>query len=159
MQAVGGGIASAEANKGVSAAPGTHFLVAGIGLQLVSMTIFSACFIVFLVRSRRVRMPKNEKLVVYSMTLSLVCVYIRSAYRVVELSQGWKGYLITHERYFIALDAAMMVIAVWSLVALDPALLLKGGDKDAINGAEVEVDTQGSATEVEEQRAEIEREK
>lgn len=157
MQAVGGGIASAEANKGVSAAPGTHFLVAGIGLQLVSMTAFSVCFIVYLVRSRKAPMPKNEKLVVYSMTLSLVCVYIRSAYRVVELSEGWKGYLITHERYFVALDAAMMVIAVWSFVGLDPVLLLKGDNKNASSGQEVETPT--SATEVEEQRVKIGREK
>lgn len=47
-----------------------------------------------------------------AMILSVVCIYIRSIYRTIELLQGWDGYLITHESYFIGLDGAMMIVAV-----------------------------------------------
>jgi len=46
------------------------------------------------------------------MVLSVVLIVIRSIYRTIELLQGWTGYLITTERYFIVLDGAMMVGAV-----------------------------------------------
>jgi hypothetical protein len=58
------------------------------------------------------------------MTLSLLCIYLSSIYRTIELSQGWTGYLITHERYFIALDGAMMVIAVGVFNFIHPATFL-----------------------------------
>lgn len=45
-------------------------------------------------------------------TLSVVFIYIRSIYRTIELLQGWKGYLITHQGYFVALDGGMIAPAV-----------------------------------------------
>jgi hypothetical protein len=39
-------------------------------------------------------------------------VVIRSIYRTIELTEGWTGFLIKHESYFIGLDGVMMVIAV-----------------------------------------------
>jgi hypothetical protein len=158
IQAAGGGLASAEANTNKSTKPGTHFIVAGILFQLLSMTVFSACFAFFIYRSKHIHTPRNEKLVIGSMTLALVCVYIRSAYRTVELFQGWTGYLISHERFFVALDAAMMVIAAWSLNILDPAVLLNEDDKEVFLNRGIET-SHSSATEVEEQRVEVRMEK
>jgi hypothetical protein len=43
-------------------------------------------------------------------TFAIVMIYIRSIYRTIELSQGWTGYLITHELYFIVLDAVTMFL-------------------------------------------------
>lgn len=40
-----------------------------------------------------------------SLLLSTVLVYIRCIYRLVELSQGWTGYVISHEAFLAALDA------------------------------------------------------
>jgi hypothetical protein len=158
IQAAGGGLASAEANTNKSTKPGTHFIVAGILFQLLSMTVFSACFAYFLYRSRRIQTPRAEKLVIGSMTLALVCVYIRSAYRTVELFQGWSGFLITHERFFVALDAGMMVVAAWALNVFDPAVLLWEDDKDVGEGRVVAT-RDSSATEVEEQMTVVGREK
>lgn len=42
----------------------------------------------------------------------------------IELSQGWTGYVITHEVYFIVLDGAMMVIAVGIFNIFHPGWLL-----------------------------------
>lgn len=35
---------------------------------------------------------------------------LRGFYRSVELVQGWRGYLISHESYVIGLDAVPMVL-------------------------------------------------
>jgi hypothetical protein len=85
VQAAGGGLASSESNQNKSPLPGTHVIVTGIVLQLVSMTIFSACFGVFLWRSRRLHAARNEQLVIGSTLLALVVVFIRSFYRTIEL--------------------------------------------------------------------------
>jgi hypothetical protein len=74
------------------------------------------------------------------------------------LFQGWSGFLISHERFFVALDAAMMVIAAWSLNIFDPAVLLHEDDKEVFLNRGVET-SHSSATEVEEQQVELGREK
>lgn len=158
IQAAGGGMASAASNQNKSAKPGTNVIVTGIVFQLVSMTIFSACFAVFLWRSRGLHTPKNEQLVIGSTLLALVVVYIRSFYRTIELFQGWQGYLITHERYFVALDAAMMIIAAIALAVLDPATLLKDADTEAFEKRGLD-SSGGSNTEIEEHRVGAESEK
>ncbi|EXM13299.1 RTA-like protein [Fusarium oxysporum f. sp. vasinfectum] len=129
VQAIGGGLASVEVNKvNGNTDPGTNTMVAGIVFQLASMSVFVALAIDFLIRSTRRGMLKSGKQssipILSAMTLSLLCIYLRSIYRTIELSQGWTGYLITHERYFIALDGAMMVIAVGIFNFIHPATFL-----------------------------------
>jgi len=50
---------------------------------------------------------------------------VRGVYRSIELIEGWRGYLITTERYFIALDGSMMIIAVAAFNFAHPGLLLE----------------------------------
>lgn len=59
-----------------------------------------------------------------AITVAVAAVYIRSIYRVVELAQGFSGYLIVHEVFLFVLDAMMISICgliflpfhpVWSL--------------------------------------------
>lgn len=44
------------------------------------------------------------------LTLGVIFIYIRCVYRVVELSMGFNGYLITHEVYLMTLDALMIAL-------------------------------------------------
>ncbi|KAL2014299.1 hypothetical protein VTN00DRAFT_1824 [Thermoascus crustaceus] len=118
VQAIGGGMASSESNNGDDTAPGTNVMVAGIIFQLVSITVFMVCAADFVRRTMRRGLLQNNALkgtmvpLLYAMVFSVVCIYIRSIYRTIELLQGWDGYLITTERFFIALDGVMMVLAV-----------------------------------------------
>ncbi|KAF4448820.1 hypothetical protein F53441_7812 [Fusarium austroafricanum] len=126
VQAVGGGLASAAVGKvDGNTDPGTHTMVAGVIFQLASMSVFVAFAIDFLFRSIKQGILKSRKQsaipILSAMTLSLLCIYVRSIYRTIELSEGWMGYLITHERYFVALDGAMMVIAVAVFNLVHPA--------------------------------------
>lgn len=108
-------------------------MVAGIVFQLFSITVFVVCAADFIRRTMRRRLLQQLTGSVIpllgAMVLSVLCIYVRSIYRTIELLQGWKGFLITHEKYFIALDGAMMVVAVAVFNLLHPGWLLPGQEK------------------------------
>lgn len=103
-------------------------MVAGIIFQMFSITIFVLCAIDFFRRTMRYRLLQSLTGSVAplfgAMIFSIICIYIRSIYRTIELLQGWTGYLITHESYFIALDGAMMIASVVIFNLLHPGWLL-----------------------------------
>lgn len=133
VQALGGARASA-ADTTEAMQTGTHIMVAGIAFQLFTMTLFGALGADFLWRvlaspSRagefRGRVTRGARLVFGALFVSFLMVYIRSVYRTIELVQGWHGYLITHEGYFIGLDAVIMVVAVAVFMVVDPAVVFR----------------------------------
>lgn len=91
--------------------PGTHIMVAGIVFQMASITVFAVLFVLFIVRARSSNLPRKNYFLLGATAFSTVMIYIRSIYRTIELSQGWRGYLITREPYFIVLDGVMVVLA------------------------------------------------
>ena len=125
IQAVGGGLASSASGKDPpgNTASGTHIMVAGIVIQLVSMSSFAVLWLIFLWRARAV--PVSRILVLIT-TFSAFCIMVRNFYRAVELGQGWKGYLITHEAYFAVLDGALMVMAVGVFNIFHPSKYISG---------------------------------
>lgn len=122
VQAVGGGMASSAASEvDGDTAPGTNTMVAGIVFQMAAITAFAFCGIDFLVRCRRpqlrARFTPRMRLLVLATTFSVVCIYVRSIYRTIELLEGWSGYLITREWFFIGLDGIPMG-SLWYLQLL-----------------------------------------
>ncbi|KAK6897339.1 Sphingoid long-chain base transporter RSB1 [Candida tropicalis] len=59
-----------------------------------------------------------------AITIAVVAVYIRCVYRVVELAQGWGGYLMTHEIYLLVLDASMITICGLVFIPFHPYWVL-----------------------------------
>ncbi|KAG7661340.1 uncharacterized protein J8A68_005131 [[Candida] subhashii] len=55
-----------------------------------------------------------------AMTIAVVVIYIRCVYRVVELAQGFSGYLINHEVFLMVLDAFMIAIAGLIFIPFHP---------------------------------------
>ena len=125
IQAIGGGMASSAGGKSPpgNTKPGTHVMMAGIIIQLVSMSIFGILWLIFLWRARAERLSWT---LVLATTFSAFCIIVRNFYRAIELSQGWKGYLITHEVYFAILDGALMTLAVAVFNIFFPARFLSG---------------------------------
>ena len=129
IQAAGGAMAS-MADTDEQQDLGTNIMEGGIAFQLATMTLFGVLLGDFARRissskfGLRDSVTRGLQLVLGAIVLSFVVIYIRSIYRTIELAQGWRGHLITHEVYFIALDAAMMVIAVAVFVPIDPAVML-----------------------------------
>ncbi|EED20397.1 conserved hypothetical protein [Talaromyces stipitatus ATCC 10500] len=104
VQAAGAGIATGEINsEGGNAWTGVYIVVGGL--------VFQGC-----------RVPRNDAFVTIT-AISVLAVYIRCIYRTVQLAEGLAGYLSTHEGYFIALDAVMIVVAYIGFVFYDPGLL------------------------------------
>lgn len=108
---------ASEANEaGGDTKPGTDIMVAGIVIQLASITVFVFLALEFLRRTIRQDIIRSMKRTMVpllcAMVLSILAIYVRSIYRTIELLQGWTGYLITTETYFVVLDGAMMVLAV-----------------------------------------------
>ena len=123
IQAIGGGMASAAGGKDPpgNTKPGTTIMMTGIIIQLISMCVFGLLWLIFLWRARKMRYPKS---LVWATTFSAFCIIVRNFYRAIELSQGWKGYLITHEIYFAVLDGALMAMAVVVFNVFFPARYL-----------------------------------
>lgn len=66
-----------------------------------------------------------------AITIASIAIYIRCIYRVVELAQGWTGYLITHEVFLMTLDALMISIAGLIFVPFHPYFVF--GAKNILN--------------------------
>lgn len=97
--------------------------------QLVSITVFVVCAVDFLRRVKKMGVLRTASLsfilLMAAMVISVLCIYVRSIYRTIELLQGWRGYLITHELYFIVLDGVMMIVACAVFNLLNPGWLLR----------------------------------
>lgn len=83
------------------------------------MLIFGAIFRLHTQRIRLLSITGWPVMVV--MSVSTVMVLVRNAYRIAELSGGWKGHLMRTESYLIALDMAPMSLAVGIFVVFSPA--------------------------------------
>jgi hypothetical protein len=87
-------------------------MVAGIVFQLAAVLVFSVLFFIVVKRAlgtqSDVLKERKIRALIVGTTLSVICVIIRSIYRTIELSEGWEGYLITHQSYFIGLDGVMV---------------------------------------------------
>ncbi len=139
LQATGGGLAGAAAQNFGNTQPGTLTMVVGIIAQLVSACFFSIILGIVLTRGwPQIRKSTPMRLVSAAIVLSTTMMVLRGVYRSIELVQGWRGYLITHERYVIALDAIPMMIAMGVLAILNPGWLLSKQKVAAGNIAEVE---------------------
>lgn len=75
--------------------------------------------------------------------LSVFFIYVRCVYRLVELSEGWTGYLITHEQYVMTLDGMMVLITCILLVPFHPGFIMGANTnismKQIKNGEDLEM--------------------
>lgn len=62
----------------------------------------------------------------FALALAVFLIFVRCCYRLAELAEGWGGNLITHENYFIILDALMMAAATTILTVFHPGLAFRG---------------------------------
>ncbi|KAJ9477885.1 Protein RTA1 [Pseudozyma hubeiensis] len=69
-------------------------------------------------------MNKHVLALVGGLYVSSVCIIVRSIYRMIEFSQGYSGYLISHEVYLFVLDAVPLLLAVGVWGVLWPSALL-----------------------------------
>lgn len=145
VQGAGGGLASAasSATPPTDPAPGTHTMIAGIIVQLVSMSLFSLLLFwtmwstrgYWLTGPNQMKDARKIKIILATTIASDCLILARNYYRAVELGQGWDGFLISTEAYFCVLDAGLMVLAVIIFNVFHPAWYLRGSVKPVAMGA------------------------
>ncbi|KAL8930365.1 MAG: hypothetical protein Q9172_000074 [Xanthocarpia lactea] len=148
LQAIGGGIASAAADESDGDLEiGTNIMIAGIIFQLAANLIFTGFFARVVAKTyktgkgilnvdelaiirpgatttRPATTTSRLRILFAATSVSTLALIVRGIYRSIELLQGWRGYLITTEGYFIGLDGALMVIAVAVFVVANSHWLL-----------------------------------
>ncbi|OWB74887.1 hypothetical protein B5S31_g4719 [[Candida] boidinii] len=139
VQGAGGGLASSASGTGGDTSMGTWIMVGGLIVQVISMTVFLFFWFDFLHSLKKARKHGSEREVfeerfyevrhsklfvpfLYFYTAATFLVYIRSAYRVAELSEGWTGELITNEIYVFLLDGLMIALATLLLTIIHPGI-------------------------------------
>ena len=107
---------------------------AGIVIQCLGNLVFSTAALLLWNRTRRncqeqgipTPYPKTNKfkLFIAALVISDLTIVIRGIYRVIELAQGWRGYLITTEPWLYGFDTLMMSICMGIWVVGHPGLTL-----------------------------------
>jgi RTA1 like protein len=77
--------------------------------------------------------------------ISDLAIVVRAIYRVVELAQGWTGYLISHEPWFYGFDTALMLICLSIWVIGHPVITLGPLGKSNLREKNVIVQDVGKA--------------
>lgn len=81
------------------------------------------------------------------MTISVILIYVRSLYRIVELSQGFEGYLITHEFYLLIFDALMIAEVSLLFIPFHPVWVFGAENKIKLKQIKKKEDEQPSVQE------------
>ncbi|KAL4884291.1 RTA1 like protein-domain-containing protein [Aspergillus karnatakaensis] len=140
-QAIGGGLAGGAYSSGNSTQPGTTTMIVGVIAQLAAAVIFSFLLSFVLWRGRD-GLARNRPLTLMASAtvFATLMMIMRNVYRSIELSEGWRGYLITHERYVLALDALPMVLSMGVYVVFHPG---REFGRDGQRDSEVELREDG----------------
>jgi hypothetical protein len=142
LQAAGGGIASVKTHNYEDPKLGNNIMIAGLTVQVVTLLTFILFALDFAIRTfLRIRKlgsqsaldPQHGNLrnswvfkgFLIALTLSTLCIFTRCVYRVAELSEGWSGHLMKVQNYFIGLEAAIIIGAVYFLNLFHPGLCFK----------------------------------
>lgn len=106
IQAAGGGLSTAQ--NASSQKTGGDIFLAGIALQMVSFAFFTGLYLWFgfrcYTRDKYVWNAPGWKPLYWALGWTCIGFLIRSVYRTIELSQGYTGYLNTHEPWFYIFD-------------------------------------------------------
>lgn len=134
IQASGGGISTSANLHSV----GTNIFLAGLVLQLASFLLFSVLCAVFIIRvykyDKALWNRPGWKGLYAALGWTCVMFLIRSVFRTVELSEGYSGYLSTHEVYYITLDALPLWLGIIVYAWFWPAKYLHFDDRGRRRG-------------------------
>jgi hypothetical protein len=134
LQAIGGGMAStAEEQKKLDT--GTHIMVAGLSFQVASLLLFIGLCIDFALAVRRSSsaIPPNRicrtwqfKAFLWALGTATLGIFVRSVFRVAELSKGFDGPLGNQEGTYMVLEGVMILIASAALTVFHPGFCFQG---------------------------------
>ncbi|CZT08793.1 related to YER185w, Rta1p [Rhynchosporium graminicola] len=137
LQALGGALAS-TADTESQGDLGKNIMMAGLVFQVVCLTCFATAATDFGLRvwkgkgqwnPRYLRIVATPlfKAFLIGLAVAVLTIFIRSAYRIAELSGGFNSHLFTDDEVaFMVLEGVMIIIACGCLTALHPAVCFQG---------------------------------
>lgn len=163
LQAIGGGMAATALQDDKDTDSGTHIMVAGLAVQVAGMSAFFILGLDFMwrvIKKEKQALAANPhlsrqeldallfepkyasirnkrplfRIFIGAIIICSVLIYIRCIYRLIELAEGWSGYLITHERYFLVLEALIVFLGVFCLSAVHPGFVFGRYTKIPVKG-------------------------
>ncbi|KJA24391.1 hypothetical protein HYPSUDRAFT_162137 [Hypholoma sublateritium FD-334 SS-4] len=146
VQGFGGGVA-AGADTLVGANKGAHIMLIGIVFQLVIIIIFASVAVDFFLRYRKDtrvggtygnigktysnttegrpgELTADLRLMIKALIFNMSCLFIRSIYRIIELSGGWDGTVLRTQVYFVVFDGVMVILAIYTTNIIHPGVYL-----------------------------------
>ncbi|KEI36259.1 uncharacterized protein L969DRAFT_55349 [Mixia osmundae IAM 14324] len=134
VQAAGGSIGSLAVVHYEDPKVGTKLMLAGIAAQLATTVIFLILAADFAITRRHAltTSSRDVKLVASTTLIVTLFIVIRGIYRTCELAEGWVGYLIVHQPYFLVFDALLMISCLVLFNIIHPSRMLRreGGAAD-----------------------------
>ncbi|KAI1348306.1 parasitic phase-specific protein PSP-1 [Xylaria sp. FL0043] len=126
LQAVGGAISSIS--NGANSI-GVDLALAGLIFQVVTMLVFVGLLADYLIRYFQDKPFDfvNIRLRIFlgALSLAILLILARCAYRVAELSEGYSGTLFHNEPLFIGLEGVLIVLAVVALCVGHPGFVFE----------------------------------
>lgn len=112
MQATGGGMQSTGDPQKM--ALGANIVLAGLGVGLAFFITFLALLfrLQYLNRDAPPALKERYSRLLLVMQIGSFLILARSAFRLAEYSQGYTGYLMTHEVYSYCLDSLLMLFVM-----------------------------------------------
>ncbi|KAF7341318.1 hypothetical protein MVEN_01868100 [Mycena venus] len=162
VQGVGGGMASSASDL-AGANRGANVMLGGIAFQFVVIIVFSLLALDFTQRYIRDKPARTRtgnletsaargaltprlKFMLGALAFSTTVLFIRSVYRLIELSGGWTGRIIRTEVYFNVLDGGMVTLAIFTLNFVHPGVFLQAAPSKAAD-SEIKLQSYASSRE------------
>ncbi|KAK1974116.1 parasitic phase-specific protein PSP-1 [Colletotrichum cereale] len=126
LQALGGALSSVSTTR-AAVDRGVNISLAGLVLQVAALLVFCCLFADYMITYTRskTRPPMSQRLRLYLLFLGLstLLILLRCIYRIVELHEGYFSHWFRDQALYIALESAVMVLAVFSLSIGHPGFL------------------------------------
>lgn len=131
LQAVGGALAATE-SKTNPINVGVNVMIAGLAFQVVSLALFMVLGLEFVYRAVKareadlnfefffLRRRKMFRLLPYALALATVTIFIRCAFRVAELQDGFGGDIANDESMFMVFEGPTIIVAVAAMTLVHP---------------------------------------
>ena len=123
----GGGM-SASSGKNINPQTGVNISIAGLSFQVATLSIFSLLAADYFFRyarrsdkkSARSQWTTRFQLFLGFLVFAIVLIFIRCAYRINELKDGYSGGSFHMEGTFIGLESVMIILATFALNVAHP---------------------------------------
>ncbi|KAJ5241212.1 RTA1-domain-containing protein [Penicillium citrinum] len=137
LQAAGGAITSMASDDQQSLKDtGVNIMIAGLGFQVASLTLFIVLASEFALRVRKapedmrnpflgtIRSGWKWKVFLFGLAGAILTIFIRSCFRVAELQGGFDSNLANDEITLMILESAMITISCFCLTAGHPGVVM-----------------------------------